>query len=415
MDREQVNFSFPTVHALDIGRMKLIARLPVIGGDSLMISGQIKANLAQLRRPLHSDVKLDIFPFFVPYRYTYGEQWIEYIEKAGVGVSPFPTITSSLPHRWLQFEEHTMPLHLWQDVARIWNYHFRDPSWDEISLTDANLDAATIAYGLKVAHLKAWGTAQSMIADLDNSAFDIDTSPNDISIFDLTTTKADAQNQLYRQFMSSRYQEIMAGLAGSEPHDYSDDVPEMLPPGGSWLNGYRVNGTSGADFGAATGMGVGHVDFNMPKKFFPEHGTLYIFAVPRMPPLFENAKQYLDNFNRPYGELIPQPNDDRPPVDLSFEDLFFSGSSATSAGAVPIHEWYRDHPGYIDHLFGEHDYGWQFLTQPPTQQALIESGSGYDAMFVSASKARHVQVGCQWRVGGYRPIGNPVQSIMGSV
>jgi hypothetical protein len=304
MDREQVDIDFQTVHALDIGRMKCIARFPVLAGDSLSISGDIKANLSQLRRPLHSDVKLDIFGFYVPYRYTYGEQWKDYIEKAGEGVAAFPTITSTLPHRWLQFEDYTMPLHLWQDVVRIWNYHFRDPSWDEMSLTNSNLDAATIAYGLKVAHLKSWGTAQSFLADMDDPTFDIDTSPNDISIFDLTQTKADAQNKLFRQFMSSRYQEIIAGLAGSEPHDYSDDVPELVWRESSWLNGYRVNGSSGAEFGAATGMGVGHINFNLPKKFFQEHGTFYIFAVPRMPPLFERAKQYLDDFNGRVAKLV---------------------------------------------------------------------------------------------------------------
>jgi hypothetical protein len=415
MDREQVDIDFQTVHALDIGRMKCIARFPVLAGDSLSISGDIKANLSQLRRPLHSDVKLDIFGFYVPYRYTYGEQWKDYIEKAGEGVAAFPTITSTLPHRWLQFEDYTMPLHLWQDVVRIWNYHFRDPSWDEMSLTNSNLDAATIAYGLKVAHLKSWGTAQSFLADMDDPTFDIDTSPNDISIFDLTQTKADAQNKLFRQFMSSRYQEIIAGLAGSEPHDYSDDVPELVWRESSWLNGYRVNGSSGAEFGAATGMGVGHINFNLPKKFFQEHGTFYIFAVPRMPPLFERAKQYLDDFNRPDGEVVPLPNDERPPVELNLGDLFFSGAGATSAGVVPVHEWYRDHPSYIDHLFGENDYGWQFLNVPTTSQALIESASGYDAMFVSPTKARHLQAASQWRIGGYRPIGSPVQSIMGSV
>ena len=201
-------------------------------------------------------------------------------------------------------------------------------------------------------------------------------------------------------------------MAGSAPSDYSDDIPELLWRESTFLNGYDVNGTSGAQLGASVGKGVGTVNFKMPRRLFTEYGTVYVFALMRLPPVFTNSVQYMDNLNRPYNHVIPTPGDNMPPVDLTMADLFFPGS-ITSAGRVPAYEWYRDHPNYIASEFDSVDTGWQYFVNPTTAAGLIEHGD-VDHMFQSTG-LRHAILTAQHNVTAWRPIPDAASSIMGDL
>lgn len=412
-ERSFVDLTHSTLSVMDIGRMQLLTRIPVIAGDSFEMNSSILVRLQQLRRPLALDVKADVYLFYCPYRYSYGEQWINYIEAGGKEAVTFPTVSTSVPQHWLQYWQLGIPKHLLADGINIWNQWFRDPAQAEIDINTFNPANDTAAYGLLVNHLKTWGTAQAKRADLAGTQYEHTVVGNKIRIQDIQSLASRSRNESYRDFISSRYQEIVEGMSGGELHDYADNVPELVWKEESWLSGYDVNGTAGAELGQVVGKAVGSVNFNMPRRFFAEHGTLYMFCVLRLPPVFEFSRQYLDTFNRPYHEVVPQGGVQFAPVELKMSDVW-SGAGASGVGFVPMWEWYRDHPSYCHPRFFDSDAGWQTLDRPSSWGQSVEcSPKQYDAMFASM-KLRHAVVSVRHNINAWRPIPDGYGSVMGT-
>src|SRR2546430_258487 len=74
----------------EIGRLITMSNTPVIACDSLEMDAVGALRLSPLRRGLAIDSTVDIFPFYVPHRHVYGEQWIKCI-KDGVNATPLST------------------------------------------------------------------------------------------------------------------------------------------------------------------------------------------------------------------------------------------------------------------------------------------------------------------------------------
>lgn len=412
-ERSMVDLAHSVQSVLDIGRMQCIARMPVIAGDSFEINSNILIRLNQLRRPLAIDVKADVFLFYCPYRYTYGQDWITYIEKGGAEAITFPNITKTRAQHWLQTWQNVMPRHLFADACNIWNQWFRDPAQSEINPDSFDPSVDHSAYGVLVNHLKTWGTAQSKVANFSDDQYAHSIVADKISVQNLQTLVSKARQESYRDFVSSRYQEIIEGMSGGELHDYADNVPELVWRQESWLSGYDVNGTAGAELGQVAGKGIGSVNFNMPRRFFAEHGTLYMFCVLRMPPMFEWGRQYLDTFNRPFHEVVPTDGAMFQPVELKASDVWHGGGSS-SLGYVPMWEWYRDHPSYCHPRFFDTDTGWQTLDRPTDWASAVScSPVQYDTMFQSMV-LRHAVLSARHNITAWRPIPGPMQSIMGT-
>ncbi|WP_375172910.1 major capsid protein [Pseudooceanicola sp.] len=407
MERQPVELQFNTLMPMNIGRMACLSRFPVVPGDSMGAQINSFFRLAQLRRPLTADVKVDIFAFFCPYRFTYPE-WVQFIEQGGSYTPTWPEASGNRPE-FMQVAETPYPKHLWSDLANIYNQWFRDPSFTELSLDTPTTDATTLIYGPRVSQLKGWGTSQSQLADLADTAFDIDTSNASISMYDIQAQQAKGRNAAYRMFIGSRYQEIISNMAEAPLHGYADDVPELLWRESSWFSGYDINGTAGADLGNSVGKAVCSVNFNMPRRLFVEHGTVYVMCVARMPPQYIQTKQYLDEFNRPYETLVPVGDTDMPPVELTLNDLFTNGSS-TPVGYVPAYEWLRQHPSHVAERFHVQDAGWQYLVKPTTAQGLTETGD-YSGFFFSTPVGQ-MQASSSVRLEGFRPLPHPMGSVM---
>lgn len=411
MEREVCDLSHASLHALDIGRLIGLARIPVIAGDSFEMKSNFLFRLAQLRRPMVADIKMDVFAFFCPYRYTYSD-WVSYIESGTKEAFTFPLVgASDRPHHWLLHGGGLMPKHLWADAVNIWNFYFRDPSWAEMSPDTVVQDLQLRRRGPKVAHLKSWGTAQAFRADLTDTEFKVDTSQPSISMFDIQTQVAKGRSKQFRDFMSSRYVEILEQFSGVAPSDYSDNRPELVWQESQWMSGYDINGSSGAELGSSVGKAIGNVNFNMPRRLFTEHGTMYIFAVLRIPPLFRETKQYLDDMNRPFLHVVPQADINIPPVQMTMADYFVGGSTA-SMGYVPAYDWYRSHPSFVHWEMYEEDTGWQYLPAPSSPSAAVEVGN-YDSMFQTL-KNRHAIASCRHDITAWRPLPSQRGSIMGS-
>src|SRR2546430_16588989 len=77
-----------------IGRLITISTTPVIAGDSFEIVAVGALRLSPLRRGLAIDSTVDIFPFYVPQRHVYGEQWSTFMTD-GVNAAPLPTVNTT--------------------------------------------------------------------------------------------------------------------------------------------------------------------------------------------------------------------------------------------------------------------------------------------------------------------------------
>src|SRR5260364_457934 len=80
--------------ACQISRLITISTTPVIACDSIEMDAVGALRLSPLRRRLAIDSTVDIFIFYVPHRYVYGEQWIKFM-KDGVNATPLPTVNTT--------------------------------------------------------------------------------------------------------------------------------------------------------------------------------------------------------------------------------------------------------------------------------------------------------------------------------
>lgn len=405
-ERSQCDLSHYSLHALDIGRLLGLARIPIIAGDSMSMNSDFTFRLSQLKRPLALDPTADVFAFYVPYRYTYGQQWINYIEAGTEEGTTFPLVgTKEQPALCCNLT--TYPKHIWQDYARIWNNFFRDPAQAELGLDTPQESDAVRKYGLLCNHMKSWGTAQARLADLGHAHYNLPAGT--VDIFDIQHALGKGRNKSYRDFIASRYSEIMQGLSGSSLNENIDNRPELVWRESVKFSGFDINGTAGADLGKSVGKGICTVNFNMPRRFFPEHGTLYIFALVRFPPVFTQTVHYLDQFNRAFRHVVPMDDIPMPPVELRMSDLFQGGSSE-SAGYIPSYEWYRCHPNFVQDHMHEWDRNWQYLDRPATTDAAVRVGN-YNNAFATMH-FRHCIVQCDHRIDAWRPIPSGYSSIM---
>src|SRR5712692_3896130 len=98
-----------------IGLLITISTIPVIAGDSFEMDA-----VGALR----------FFPFYVPHRHVYGEQWIKFM-KDGLNASPLPTVntTGYIDHAaflgTINPDTNKIPKHLFQGYLNIYNNYFK--------------------------------------------------------------------------------------------------------------------------------------------------------------------------------------------------------------------------------------------------------------------------------------------------
>src|SRR4249920_3126422 len=130
-----------------IGRLITISTTPVIAGDSFEMEAVGALRLSPLRRGLAIDSTVDIFTFYVPHRYVYGEKWIKFMQD-GVNATTLST------------DNNKIPKHLFQGYLNIYNNYFKAP-WmpDRTEANPNELNQDDARYGFRYCHLKNIWTA----------------------------------------------------------------------------------------------------------------------------------------------------------------------------------------------------------------------------------------------------------------
>lgn len=379
-----------------IGRLKVLDTVPVIAGDSIEINALGAMRLSPLRRGLAVDTKCDVFTFYMPHRFVYGNDvWTKFL-KDGVAATPLPTIAAPAPQgvgsavtNFLGVNPgigQTIPKWLWFTYASIWNNYFKAPWMSDQNVGLTSLDSLPIETkydGLQCCHLKTiWSAPLNPNTALTKN---LAISGGNLDIMSLTAAQANLHTEQERTAFMQRYRDIVKDFGGKAPID-SDIRPQLLMRSDFWGSGYDVDGTDQSSLGQFSGRVQQSFQHQVPRFYVPEHGVLMTVMLVRFPPTCAWENHYLVNKGaHTYADLAGDPVvvGNYPPIDTDLRAIF-TNSGYTTKLKLAQSQWYRYHPSRVDYRYNDLQ-GFPFLTAPtnPTSeglQALVNS-SQYDNVF----------------------------------
>jgi len=390
----------------NIGGLQTISIIPTLPGDSFDITCKMQFKLSPLVRSLSQDAIIDMYAFWVPHRHIYSN-WKDFLqagqdEAVNLGTD---VMVGALQCCGLPMDTgDTVPRWLSRGYVQIYNNYFVDPQTpgdqvDEDTFSaDYGIGEPEIAYGLPVCHLKRlWNTGITTTLTTADYRFALD--GGEVSLYDMAETIGRLKTEQSRDWYAlQRYRDILNYSWHTQVNIDADQRPELVMRSTQWLSGQEVNGADDATLGTYTGKSSGLMSLQIPTKFFPEHGALWIMAVLRIPPVIENECGYLATTAEPtYADISGDPDVIKatPPVELNANQQF-SGGPNTVLGNIPFAHWYRELP-HLVHVDYLNSAGHPFINNvhlDTRAHSVYVQPDLYDAMFQS-TQMRH------WQMQGY--------------
>ncbi len=396
MERTPVDLSHFNFSCGDIGSLQTLACIPVVGGDGLSLKLEGVWRLSPLRRNLVVDCAVDLFAFYVPHRHIYGSTWTDFIKAGTKETATFtgPTATARISYLGTEYlATEVLPLWVTAGYNRIWNRYFRSP-------TDGNTRADTyvtnsnpeLIAGFRCGPLPvAWSTGTLTGVPAADRA--VSTAADTFDIDALERVKREYKTEVDREYFGQRYNDIMKVGFGSRVNTDADERPTLIAHDKSWLSGYDVDGTGDASLGSYSGKSAGIFRFGFPRRFFPEHGALWVMCLTRFPTIHTDERPFLNHLVNPsYLQISGDPDLMRaePPAIL-YADEFFRGPAHVTLGIGPYGQWYRYHPSQVHRLYESLD-GFTFMDNQidTIDEAHYVTPSDYDEVF-QTTQLRHWQ------------------------
>lgn len=406
-----------------LGSLQALSCVPIVAGDKISMQGQVSLRLGALRRHILRDVKVDLFAFYVPHRHVYGDDWITFIKDGQDEAITFTGVTAT-GGNYRHYgnagypQNDSIPKWIVAGYNQIWNRYFRIPSDDASLLADTDLVSTNHerAYGKLCARLPSiWTTGiDSDIVDADK---EVAISGSVLDIIDLAKQKGHYRTQLQRDWFGQYYNDILKEAFNSQVNVDADQRPTLLMRSTSWLSGYDVDGTGDANLGDYSGKSVGVTPFGFPRRFFPEHGALWIMALLRFPIVAQREMHRLHMTVNPDYKMFsgdPALWEHEPPEQLQCDDYFTDGG-AVDLGYTPYGQMYRMHPSAVHGSYvGLTGYPFMQTTPTTTAQARYEQANEYDTVFKSTSEG-HFQVAAHLGLLAERVVPGPKSSIFAGV
>lgn len=404
-----------------VGRLMTLTCVPVIAGDSMRLNMQGAIRMSPLRRDLVMDAMLDLFAFYVPHRHIYSN-WIDFMKEGKKEDETLATDTEDTVNllRCVGYQQvtGTTPRWLTRGYLQIWERYFRhvdDRTNDGISASTFSSDGVTRQFGYKCARLKSY---TSTGRDLDSAlaadgTVDITAgSPDTFDIIELAQAKGELRTQLKRQWFGQRYTDVLNAIYGTNVNTDADQRPTLLMRSSQWLSGYDVDGTGDTSLGTFAGKVTGMINFQMPMKFFPEHGALWVMALVRFPNVWVNESHRLvtGSPNPDYVRISGDPSIamTEPPETITQAFHFDNGNSNT-LGTHPMYQYYRTHPNVIHHNYRDLT-GFPFILTDPD---LTGTGTAKTAWYVQdadyqdvfqTTQLGHWRTQCRMNLDAYRVV-----------
>ena len=395
-----------SMQAGKIGSLMTLSTIPVIAGDVISINLQGIFRLSPLRRNLTVDAKVDLFAFYHPYRHVYGDDWITFMKEGVDEAITFPTsdagTASVIPSYLGAPYRSTIPRWLPTGYNRIWNRYFRHATADADILADTTMLSTSDErlYGKPCAHLPAiWNTP--IESEVDSSDLQVSTAGDVLDLTALAQGKGRLTTERRREWFAQRYNDVLARTFGSRVNIDADERPELLMRVSPWMSGYDVDGTDDASLGQYSGKAATVVSMRVPRRFCAEHGTIWVMALVRFPPIHEDEVHFLTRVPNPtYQQLAGDPDivANEPPETVDLGNYFqFASSPAylSDAGKAPFGQHYRMHPNHVHRSFDQVD-GFSFLSGTITSKAVARyvASSAYDNVFAT-TQLGHWQCQCR--------------------
>lgn len=398
MARDAWDLSHSLLSLGRVGQIQCLDVIPVAAGDSIggRIAGVVR--LSPLRRPLTLESRLSLYLFYVPHRHVYGEKWRSFLQggidesidlttrtvgQAGIGC--IPGLASS----------GTYPAWTIDPINMIWNRYFRDPRDSTELVVSAIPGSASVKkttadlvreYGYPACHLPHIANTgnRDAVADADQTmTLSVESNATKFTLPSLDQLRARYNTEEERSWFARRYVDILRNTWGTTVNLDADQRPELFLEHHTRLGGYDVDGTSDENLGTYLGKAFAQVQAPIRRKFFPEHGSVWLLALLRFPPLYDSERHYLQAASQPtYAEIAQDPRIDRsiPPVELHYDDLFSDGSNSASAGRHPWGQWHRTHPHRVHRRYPDLS-GFPLLSTPSSYDHALYDWSYASGIF----------------------------------
>ena len=410
-----------------VGRLTCVDIIPVVAGDSLEYSFNGVARLSPLRRQMMLDGKLEFYAFFRPHRHEYGQDWINFIMDGYDESVTFPGVNLSASGiradcfaGWVP-SAYSVPSWIPNGYKEIWNRYFRDPTSPEKNLDQlfppGDQEHFALNYGVPCAHMRSLSNT-GILATVGSDERKVNVSSNKVDLIDVERTRKQYKIEQERDWFVKYYKDVMAGTFGTRVGVDQDERPTLLAHQAMWLSGYDIDGTDDATLGDYRGKSATSVGFGFPRRFFEEHGAVFIMMLFRFPPIWENEMHYLARkVNPSYLEIAGDPDliEAEPPHELKVRDIFGTGSSSTSLGTFPWGQWYRTHPNFVnDDYIGLQGFPFQKKNPTSREDAIYITPSNYDEMF-DTKQLEQYQLNVRTDVLKYTRVPGPKSSIFAGV
>ncbi|QXP08659.1 MAG: major capsid protein [Arizlama microvirus] len=335
--RNEFNLSHLSHTAGHIGRIQSLTIIPVEAGSSLQINLDGIARLAPNRKEIVSECQIDICAFFVPHRIVYGQDWIDFINSGPDETKTFTGVAVGAGYRnpeWLCLPTcgATINRSLLEGYNRIYANFYAVPSltitgdgqdpqdfdWYPTTETGA---ANARKYGYLAARLPhvlnggnlvySSGATGWETQDLNDTDYEVPVTGGVFDLRDLQQFQSRLNTEAANAWFSRWYQDVMKEKWGSEigpDVDPRNLKPHLLMRQTQMMSGKDIDGTDDATLGSFQGKTLERVAFNMPRKYFAEHGNVYVLALLRYP-LVHTREQHplLASANFSYDEIAADP------------------------------------------------------------------------------------------------------------
>lgn len=378
--RFQYDLSHYSMMVGDMGRLQTQSVIPIVAGDSISVNFEGVFRLSPLRRNIILDSMVDMFAFYVPHRHAYGDLWNEFIKQGVDETVTFPTFnpTHSIFCMGNEFHDgYNMPKWLPHAYVSIWNRYFRHPTTAELDPTNNTtltnfFDGETSVKGRLCAWPKApWNTPMPDVSGADR---EVSVSSNKFDIIDLHRVQGRYKTELDRNYFGQRYNDILERTWDSSVNIDADERPELVMRETRTLSGYSVDATAD-NIGQYIGRSEGVVKFGFPRKYFPEHGSLWIMSLLRFPLIVYSVQtpatsQPQPDYKRHAGD--PDVIMSEPPETLIRGEWLGDNPNTAfnSQLVVPYAQHYRFQPSVVHERY-QNQLGYPFLT--PSQAGMWSS------------------------------------------
>lgn len=386
MERNAYNKGHFVHLAGKLGRLQTVQVYNVAAGDSLEIELDGIIRLAPLRKEVVSETQVDICVFYIPYRHVYPDWPTKLQRGAGINVAD-PNFSVSgktdLSYLTLDYASSSIPRYLVQGYNQIWDRYYRVPSLardnDELTFpdTDSQDHRDWRLYGRRCARLAhpaldgmridGGSATRQPWRDLNDADWTYEAVVSsgfaDIDLRALEQVRGKYRSEIERVWFTERYKDVLERIWGTSVNIDADQRPELCMRETFNMSGVDVDGTDDAALGQYIGKTVARCSVNMPRKFFQEHGVVWVMALLRHPFIHvgeTHPYKYLLSQSK-VDELMADPNlfSAEPPVQYASGDWLAPpwGSITSQPEVKPygqgyrmqtnrVHKNYADIPGY---------------------------------------------------------------------